>query len=439
MQADRIVLLVHYFPPINSSGARRMESMSKYFVRSGRQVTVIAPTKTEADGAFSEKVPHGVTLYELNWLGQLRKSTQSDVPVVPYTKSPKGRLVRKIKDAVMRWMGQLPDPRLPFAFGFMSPFLAPEVKEVLKRADIVVATCPPYPPFLAAYFSRYRFGSRFVFDYRDQFSMCHEMPGGPLAKSLELRLDRFLISKADAAVTISEPMAEYYSQFHKDVRVILNGYDHEILDDAKRKVAWKPRGRGVPLVIRYMGIISLGRIPRNLLVALQKLHEEGAIRPSDVRFEFYGECSLLEKYIAENHPNLVDYYVFSPFVNYQESLSLAVTADHVLFCENSIPPKPGQNLSANGILTTKLFEYLASGRPIIADISEETLAGSFVRKGGDQHIVSNDAEVFETFMRSDRFWDPQPVPENAFVVSLSRAAQAEQYLEVLDDIVGKTV
>lgn len=86
MTAKNIVLIVHYFPPINSSGAKRMEAMAKYFARSGRNVTVITTTKTVADGAFSEIVPSGVNLIELDWRGRTSPSVAGGEHPPPSTK-----------------------------------------------------------------------------------------------------------------------------------------------------------------------------------------------------------------------------------------------------------------------------------------------------------------------------------------------------------------
>lgn len=439
MTANNIVLIVHYFPPINSSGAKRMEAMSKYFSRAGRKVTVLTTTKGAADGEFTEAMPPGVSVLELDWLGKIQAFDENRHLAPIQTERPlqSGRsAMRVLKDAVMHLFGQLPDPRLPFAMSFLKRRLAPEVEQAVQEADVIVATTPPWPPLLAAVALKRRLGKPIVLDYRDQFSLCHEMPGGRFAKSLELRADHYLARHADAVVTISEPMSAYYKDFHPDIHTILNGYDPEPLKAVLSRIA-PVTEHGGPLIVRYMGLVSEGRIPRALLGALSRLVEAGQIDPSIVQFEYYGEGRIMFNYLAEHHPNLTSFFKFLPRVSYSKSLELAATADHLLFCENSIPPKPGEAASASGILTTKLFEYLASGRPILADISPDTLAGSFAVRASDQHFVSNDVAAFESYLVSDRFRRPQAVPGSPFVDSLSRAAQAQTYLALLDDVVAK--
>lgn len=438
-EAKNIVLVVHYYPPINSSGAKRMEAMSKYFARWGRNVTVIAPRKGPIDGAFTEHVPDGVHLIELDHFGRFSPTQVDEMASGGQGFGPpQTGWFRSLKNFVMRQMGQLPDPRLPFALSFGGPTLAKEAREALANADVVVGTCPPWPPLLAVLFAKKRYGVPAILDYRDQLSMCHEMPGGKLAKKVEVILDRWLTRRADMIVAISEPMRDYYADFHSDVIAILNGYDHEKLAEARRERPWRPRDSGQPAVIRYAGIITPGRIPRAMLTALSRLHARGADLRSMTRFEYVGECDLLRQFIAEHHPELQDLFHFLPRVSYAESLHRIVSADFLLFCENGVSSREGHEASASGILTTKLFEYLASERPIIAEISAESLAGSFIIKASHDHFVATQAEQFERFFLSPDFQNP-PVPEvGDFVLSLSREMQARQYLEAIDQVYGKT-
>jgi glycosyltransferase involved in cell wall biosynthesis len=432
--AQNIVLIVHYYPPINSSGAKRMEAMSKYFARAGRKVTVIATSKSSRDGEFTEAIPDGVDLIELDWFGR-DVPTDRDQVFVPIDAAGRRTTLRKTKDFVMHWLGQLPDPRLPAAISFAYPRLPDRVRKAIESADVVVSTTPPWPPLLSAIIAKWRFGRKIVLDYRDQFSMCHEMPGGAFAKAIEIPVDRFLAKRADALVAISAPMADYYCSFNPETSVILNGYESEVMAAAKARAPWQPRGDGTPLTVRYLGLVSEGRIPRAMLAALSKMLRSGAVKPGSIVFEYYGEVGLQNIYLQEHHPELIGLFKFLPRVSYGKSLELASTADYLLFCENSIPPKPGEDKSAQGILTTKLFEYLASGRPVIAHIGPTTLAGSYIAKASSDHFVSDREEDFARLFATAEFWTPASVAETEFVRSLSRAAQAEQYLSVLDAIV----
>jgi glycosyltransferase involved in cell wall biosynthesis len=219
-----IGIIAHYYPPINSSGAKRAEALSKYFVLAGHDVTVITTTKSELDGDFTEMIPAGVNLIEIDGFGRDRKSWGiSSKHEALYAEQPSLR--RRFKNLVMSLLGQIPDPRLPFSISLVSPWLSPRAREAINNVDVVIGTTPPWPMVLAAVLCKFYFKKPCILDYRDHFSECHEMPGGKFAKWIERIIDRWLVRSADHVVCISEPMTSYYQRYVAQVTTILNGYD----------------------------------------------------------------------------------------------------------------------------------------------------------------------------------------------------------------------
>jgi glycosyltransferase involved in cell wall biosynthesis len=422
-----LVFIVHYYPPINSSGAKRVEALSKYLVAKGHRVTVITTRKTLSDGEFTESVPIGVELVELDCLGRISASSAVGAKFESmYEGAPSWR--RKVKDGVMRWFGQIPDPRLPFSFAFLSPLLAESAKSALRTADVVVGSTPPWPMLLAALFAKWRFGVKCILDYRDQFSECHEMPGGVFAKWMERIIDRFLVSNADFLVTISEPMASYYRSMTPRVGVILNGYDPEVLENARQNATPYKSDR---VLIRYMGIVSPGRVPHNFLRALVKLEQQRQSEFDRLLIEFYGDAALVQKALQEQYPTVARVFQFHSQVPYMASLQRILEADYLLFCETSSKA----TLSSQGILTTKLFEYIGSGRPILADISSGTLAGRLLIDCKTHHVVADEDDVFLCYMNQNEFFARRPDEFSNITESLSRKTQANQYESLIGQLI----
>ena len=105
----------------------------------------------------------------------------------------------------------------------------------------------------------------------------------------------------------------------------------------------------------------------------------------------------------------------------------------MLFCETSSKA----TISAQGILTTKLFEYIGSGRPVLADISSDTLAGSLLARCGSQHVVADEKDAFLAALRNDDFFLRKPDDVSEIASSLSRQAQAQQYAKLAVELVKK--
>ena len=422
-----IVLITHYYPPINSSGAKRVESLSKYFTALGHNVSVLTTSKNRSDGEFTESIPKGVTLIELDWLGRYQPSVEEDGAFEPmYTGNPS--LKRRIKNHIMNWLGQIPDPRLPLSVSFLSPWFSENAKRAINESDIVIGTTPPWPMVLSAIICKFRFKRTCILDYRDQFSECHEMPGSRFAKWLEKVIDRWLVGSADYIVCISEPMSRYYRSMASNVETILNGYDHELLDQARERRSFKSDGI---IRIRYMGIVSPGRVPHNLLQALVILRAEQPELFNRLNFEFYGNAALIRENLDLNYPTISSAFFFFSPIPYLESLQKIVEADYLLFSETSSK----STLSAQGILTTKLFEYVGSGRPILADISADTLAGTLLLKCGNQHYVGSSANYFLLALKNPNFYKRIDDIISPISDSLSRRSQAVQYDKLIKKIV----
>ena len=424
-----IVLISHYYPPINSSGAKRAESLSKYFTALGHQVTVITTQKFRTDGDFTELVPKGVQLVELDWVGRERSSIDIGGVFEPmYSGRPSWK--RILKDRVMAMFGQLPDPRLPFALAFLSPWFAKRAKDAIMQADVVIGTTPPWPMILAALFCKLRFNKPCILDYRDHFSECHEMPGGRMAKWLERILDQRLVNSANYVVCISEPMTRYYRSLTENVDTILNGYDHEILESARSESNIIDDGK---VRIRYMGIVSPGRIPYNILDAVAQIKLKKPENFERLRFEFYGNATLIESTLISKYPDIAGAFFFFPPVRYFESLKKMVEADYLLFSETS----SNKTLSAQGILTTKLFEYVGSGRPVLADISKNTLAGDLLCRCGDGNLVSQSSEEIFDFISHPSFYERSVDQYSSLTNSLSRKYQATQYSDLIQKVISR--
>lgn len=434
MSGQNIVLIVHYFPPMNSSGAKRMEAMAKYFARAGRRVTVLTSRKTAAHGALTEPTPPGVEVIELDLIGR----AHSSAPAVPQADGV--HLVsatsggRSLKALVWKLFGQLPDPRITTALAFASPLLAERAREALRRADVIVASAPPWPILLAGVLASRRFGRKLVLDYRDQFSRAYEMPGSRFAKAVEEWIDRFLIRRGDAVVTVSDPMTDYYGTMAKRVVTIRNGYDPDRIAAARATAPWRARAAGEPMIVRYLGLVTPGRVPHHLLAALQQAVTAGRLATDAIRMEYYGDAEVMREAVRLRYSGLSEMFRFNPSVAYDRALELMVSADYLLMCEAAVAALPGEELSAAGVMTTKLFEYMASGRPIIADISRRTLVGRAMTAASEAHFVADDQGAFEVLLSNADFLHPEPVDVTEAARSYSREGQAAQYLELLDSV-----
>lgn len=425
-----IVMIVRLFPPVNSSGAKRAEALSKYFVRMGHNVSVITPAKSLADGELTELIPEGVNLIELDRRGQDSASQaigNAHEPLYSENRSFK----RWVKDIVMQLLGQLPDPRLPFVLSLRSRRLSARADKALREADVVIGSSPPWSMLLGALIAKKRYNIPAILDYRDNFSENPEMPGSRFAKWLERKVDRWVVSSADQVVAASELMQEYYASLSATpCAMIMNGFDHEKVESA---IKTAETYHDDFIRIRHTGLVPPQRIPHAFTSALEEFMLENPQQASRIRVEFYGYSDVFRKHIASKHPILSGIISFHKMVPHHEVLKLMRSADFLLFCGFVDDYSP----SARAMLTTKLFEYFATGRPILAHINPAFSAANLIRECGGDHLISASSEDYLKLLRSDAFFVRKPHFVGTKVASLTRQSQAQAYADLIAGLVRK--
>lgn len=197
----------------------------------------------------------------------------------------------------------------------------------------------------------------------------------------EHQLEAICHRKADATTVIGPRFAEIIQQaFGIRTDVVYNGYSAAHL--------WtSPITDTAPLTLRYFGrIIPRIRDPSILFAAAAALR----LTPSDLVFEFWCSDPVGIQEIAARCgvAHLVRTY---PRVAYAEALCLERTAYANLVLNGTQP-------ATDHILTTKLFEFLACGRPVVAVTGPKSDMAAVLTACGSNAIVT-DASSAEQVLR----------------------------------------
>ena len=430
----KIVFITHYFPPLNSSGARRLNAFAKYLNTFGDQITVITTKKSTRDGLLTEPIPNYLRLIEINNIGRATTSPLFDEPekLNMYglgSRSKFGYVLQNIKRFTMKWFGQIIDHRLLFAFQFASPFVDEQVKNALKEADIVLSSCPPWPVHLAGRFVKFFYKKPWIADYRDNFSDNHVFKGSRFSRFIEHHIDHWLLKTADAVIVISEPMKECYEKLHSKVYCIENGYDSDFFEGAFSVSDLKDTDEK-DCIIRFMGTVSSSSIPNVFLKALAKINEKPGRR---VIAEFYGESALLRRLLEDIAPESKPHVMFYPQLPYQDAIKKMFTADALLFKEVS----DFSSLSSKGVLTTKLFEYLGAKKPIIAEINYKTLAAKYIQKAGLNLVIATEYEQLMEGLEKLKTGKLNMNINHDFILTFSRKIKTQQLQNVIKNELEK--
>jgi len=298
--------------------------------------------------------------------------------------------------------------------------------------DAIYVSCSPYSAAIAAMRLAETSGLPFVLDLRDAWTINPQADtylAGPIG-DLDRRVERTVLSAADAIVTATRGICEGYrhlypEQGHK-CTFIPNGYD---------PAPAAPRPPSAAFTIVYTGFFYGFRTPEALLAALGSLVASGAIPRDDIRFIWAGRAAPWVLGLAGMHGirDRVDYRGMIPKTDADALLN---DADLLYLV---IPPGVDPTC-----MTGKIYPYIASGRPILATVPEGA-AADLIREYSPQStvIVSDGAalrtEIEEALLARYRAWRNGDAPEcapdlAAFAERYSFAATTRDLSDVLNAV-----
>lgn len=414
-----IVLVTYNWPPRNAIGTFRPYSWAKYWSTAGARISVLTAAKQAFDQPLDLVMPPlpGVEVVEVDFrtllLGSAigKRGGAYEWPMAQ---------LKKAKRWLETWLGVAVDARDGWARAAM-----PDAMRLAEVADVVVSTYGPRASHLiASAMKRHNPHLFWVADYRDLWSQSHLASYTARSRAREADLEsRSVGSLADMLTTVSEELADQLqSAYHKPTHVIYNGFDE---DDAPA-VSFE-EGRAGPRKLIYTGLLYPGtRDPTPLFSAIQQLRQERRLEKHELKVEFYGPPadwlpSLIQRY------GLEDLVHIGGRVTRAQALSLQRHSDCLLLLESDSP-------GARGVLTGKLFEYIAADRPILSvgSASDSAIArvlgatGSGVCTGSDVTMLKK--LVVELVSGARVAWHR---PNECRIASFSRKKQADRLLGLI--------
>lgn len=351
MTAVRIVIVTYNWPPRNAIGTHRPYAWAKHWSEAGAAVTVLTAQKASFDQPLDLALPElpGVSVME-----------------VPFVRAGVQRLtggtgtrahLKRLKKLASRYAGISVDVRARWVGAAKH-----EASRLATDADVVVSTYEPAAAHrLAHHMKRVNPRIRWVADYRDLWTLNHRSVTPKWAKACERRRELALVARrADAVTTVSQELANQLSDFmRRPVAVVMNGFDVSQSTLLARLNRCRQRICDGPLRIVYTGRIYPGwQDPSPLLDAIRNLSCSGRLQPGELELLFYGPVDHgLRHMITERD---IDAFVrVMGHAPRNEILTIQQDADFCVLLESDKP-------EAKGVLTGKLFEYMASGTPIIS-------------------------------------------------------------------------
>lgn len=352
----RILIVTTFFPPLNSIASLRPHSWAKYWTLAGHEVTVLTTGKNE-DPATSLKMAQDeyetIEVAMPAFFSRLKKNV-GDAGTGPRS------WLGKIFDYLRYQKGLFNAARMP---DFTDLWAVKAYRAIRHKGpwDLVVSTSGPYCVHLIAHqLKKSGAASQWIADYRDTWSDNYIYPGLFPFNRIEKWLERRILRRCDAVTIISEPFADSFRKTFdcRLVETIENGFDPLDLTRIGEAACFPVDGK---FRIVHTGSIYLGkRDPTPLFQAIQEIKGDSGKAHLLDRLEvlFVGPRQAnLESLIAQY--NVGKWVKMHGFVSREEALRMQRDAHALLFLA-------WNDLSVDGVLTGKIFEYLYAKTPILA-------------------------------------------------------------------------
>ena len=361
----RVLIITYYWPPTGGSGVQRWVKFAKYLPSEGWQPVIYTPENPEqlaVDHSLEAEIPEGTEIikthitepYEL-YKKFLKRSGHSKEAVEV---NPVNAQNKSLAQTVAMWIrGNLfrPDPRCLW--------IRPSVRFLKKYleehpVDLIVSTGPPQSMHLIGRRLANETGLPWIADFRDPWTKIFYFKHLEMTQATERwhhRMEKNVLDDATAVVAVSPLVQqEFQAMTQTPVELITNGYDE--CDFSGEKETAAAGGPEKDFTITHTGLFAADGNPTVLWDVLAAKCVEDARFRKHLRIKLIGKTDEQIIKAIDNaglKDNLTDmgYQPHNIAVQEQRKASLLI-----------LPLRKEPEYRA--VLPGKLFEYLASCRPI---------------------------------------------------------------------------
>ena len=356
-----------YFPPAGGGGVQRPLKFATHLPGLGIETHVLAPDDPKWIHRDDELVvPTQAWVHRARYVGPKGRSLAEEL----HGTTGVERALVQARSAGRRLL--VPDENVTWNLTAIPAAIRLVRSEGI---DVVITTSPPRSVHLVGAAAKKATGVRWVADLRDSLiAHPHRRSDTVLARAKERtseRVARVVAGSADAIVAVSDAIAAEMAGLEPSgpVSTIANGSDFDDFAGLEYR-------RGSRFRITHAGSFFGKRDPRPFLTAL---HESGL----DAVARFVGDFRSADRDWAETH-GLGDRLELVPYAPRRVSLELQRDSDALLLL---IPEAGGRG---KGVLSGKVFEYLAAERPILAVVPPDGAAAELIRETGAGVVVAPD-------------------------------------------------
>lgn len=263
-----------------------------------------------------------------------------------------------------------------------------------EKPDVIYASSVHPLTWLAGYKIAKRYNAKFIAETRDLWPetlvAMNKISRNSLPAKILYKLEKFIYNKADKLIFTMPGGKDYVESIGLDtskVRYINNGIDLEEYNKNKITYTFEDKELDDNSVFKILFTGAIGKANALYrIVDVAKIFIDKDIK--DIKFYIFGdgtEKEKLVKYISENNITNV---IFKGKVDKKYIPNILSKGNLNIFCLEHLP-----NLFKYGLSPNKMFDYFASGHPIVSnvecgyDMLEKYNCGMTVKGGSPEALA----------------------------------------------------
>ena len=425
----KVLIITYYWPPAGGPGVQRVLKFIKYLPESGWQPIVLTVAKGEypaLDRSLESEIPENCIVYktrhiEPNILYKSFTGMKVDAPIPVAVLTERQLNWRKRIAHFIRLNFFIPDAKI-----LWMPFAMHTGSRIIKehKPDLILSSSPPPTVHLIARRMKKKYSLKWIADLRDPWTDIYsvQLTGkSSITRRSENRLERNVLIDADEIITVSPALEKKFaSKFgdHTRITVIPNGFDLDDFSETDKPMVSKK------FTIVHTGKISATQNPVRLFQTFEHMLQTLNGFKNDFELILVGNISSEIRESIREH-GIEACVTETGYVDHKKAIEYMQRAAILLLL---IPNTPDNR----GILTGKVFEYMASRRPIfcigppdsdLKEIFEETSAGE---------ICGYDEDPGPSLRKYFDLWHTNRLPQTPLgkIASFSRKKQTARLVSL---------
>ncbi|MGB4654914.1 MAG: glycosyltransferase [Bacteroidales bacterium] len=399
----KVLIITYYWVPSGGSGVQRWLKFSKYLPEFGWQPVIYTPENPDlvvTDESLQDDIPEELIevktkIWEpysfFRMLVGRKKDQKTGTGFLLENKSKSwiDKLALTIRGNFL-----IPDPR-KFWIKPSVRFLKKYLKQ--NSIDTVITTGPPHSMHMIALkLKKYMPDIKWIADFRDPWTdidFYKELNLSKCADRKHHKLENKVLKAADEIIVVTKTMqGEYERKAGKKVHLITNGFDesdYSNIGDIQLDDKFS---------ISHIGTFNEPRNPIAFWEVLSELCSENPEFKKDLSINLVGNVDYAVMQ-SLNENNLIDNTVKIDYLPHSDAIKHQLKSQVLLLVINRFE-------KSKGVLTAKVFEYIAANRPIIAFgpeeadaelIINETQSGVFIHYDDKNKIKETVLDFYQKY------------------------------------------